>query len=158
MSLGILLILALMLINIPMVGIFFGFDGFTAPYLYVKDGEVLSRSSFFYLFRSYMLASGEIIVTTTLSFMISSLLRSTALAIVAGFLTRSIGPSVVQIMAMLKMDWGRYLIFANPDLLSISNGESSFQQHTVTFALVVIAAHLVVFLLTAWDSFTRRSV
>lgn len=158
MSLGLLLIIALMLINIPMIGIFFGFDGFTAPYLYVKDGEVLSHSSFIYLFKSYMLASCEIIVTTTLSFMISSMLRSTALAIVAGFLTRSIGPSVVQIMAMLKMDWGRYLIFANTDLLSISNGESVFQQHTVTFALGVVAAHLIVFLLTAWDGFTRRSV
>ncbi len=158
MSLGALLIITLMLVTLPMVGIFFGFDGFTAPYLELKDGEVVSRSSFIYLFKTYMLASVEIIVTTTLSFMISSLLRSTALAIVAGFIVRSIGPTIVQVMAMLHVDWGRYLIFANTDLLSIANGESSFQQHTVGFALAVIAVHLVVFLLTAWDGFTRRSV
>lgn len=158
LSMGILMILTLMLVNIPMIGICFGFDGFSAPYLAVKDGEVIKQSSFVYLFKLYMLASVEIIVTTTLSFMISSLLRSTALAIVSGFVVRSIGPSIVSIMGMLKLDWGRYFIFANTDVLAISNGESTFPQHTVGFALGVVAVHLVVFLLTAWDGFTRRSV
>ena len=158
LSLGILMVIALMVINIPMVGIFFGFDTIGAPYLTLKDGEVIRQSSFIYLFKTYALASVEIIVTTTLSFMISSLLRSTALAIVAGFVVRSIGSTIIAVMAFLKMDWGRYLIFANTDLLSIQNGESSFQEHTVTFALIVVAVHLVVFLLTAWDGFTRRSV
>lgn len=158
MSLGFLLIITLMVLSIPMIGIFFGFDGFTAPYLAVKDGEVVSQSSFIYLFKTYMLASVEIVVTTTLALMISSLLRSTALAIVAGFMVRSIGSGIISVMAMLNMDWGRYLIFANTDLLAIANGESPFPQHTVAFALVVIAAHLAVFILTAWDGFTRRSV
>lgn len=158
MSLGFILILTLMILCIPMIGIFFGFDGFTAPYLAVKDGVVVSQSSFIYLFKTYMLASVEIVITTTLALMISSLLRSTALAIVAGFVIRSIGSTIISVMAMLNLDWGRYLIFANTDLLAISNGESSFPQHTVSFALVVIAAHMAVFLLTAWDGFTRRSV
>ena len=158
MSMGFLMILLLMLINIPMIGIFFGFGDISAPYLALKDGEVIKQSSFLYLIKLYLLSSVEIIVTTTLSFMISSLLRSTALAIVAGFVVRSIGPTLISIMSLLKMDWGRYFIFANTDLLTISNGESQFPQHTVGFALGVVAVHLVVFLLTAWDGFTRRSV
>ena len=158
MTLGIFMVIALMLINIPMIGIFFGFKGIGAPYLAVKNGEVIAHSTFFYLFKTYALASVEIIVTTTLAFMISSLLRSTALAIVSGFVIRSVGSTIIMIMTFLKMDWGRYLIFANTDLLSIANGESSFQEHTVGFALVIVVVHLIVFMLTAWDGFTRRSV
>lgn len=158
MSLGFLLIIVMMTLSIPVTGICFGFDGITAPYLSVKDGEVIIQSSFIYLFKSYMLASVQMVVTTTLALTISSLLRSSSLAIVAGILVNSIGSTVINAMALWKMDWGRYLIFANTDLLAISNGQSVFPQHTVGFALAVIAVHMVVFLLTAWDGFTRRSV
>lgn len=157
-SLGLLLMLTMFLINIPMTGLFFGFKGMSSPYLRVVDGEVVAQSTFLFLIKNFMLKSVQVLISTTLAFMISSLLRSTALAIVAGFIINSIGSTVIAVMVLFKMDWGRYLIFANTDLLSIYNGQSSFPQHTLGFALAVVAAHMAVFLLTAWDGFTRRSV
>ena len=61
---------------------------------------------------------------------------------------------------MLKQNFdsiGRsFLLFANLDLNAVINEQTLFTGLTVTFALVVIAVHLVVFFLTAWDGFVRR--
>jgi ABC-2 type transport system permease protein len=157
-SLGFLLMLTMFLINIPMVGLLFGFKGISLPYLSLVDGEIVAQSSFIFLIKNFMLKSVQVMISTTLAFMISSLMRSTALAIVAGFIVNTIGSTIIAIMVTFKMDWGRYLIFANTDLLTIYNGESMFPQHNLGFAVVVVIDHMAVFLLTAWDGFTRRSV
>lgn len=157
-SLGFLMMLMMFLINIPMVGLLFGFKGISLPYLSLVDGEVVAQSTFVFLIKNFMLKSVQVMITTTLAFMISSLMRSTGLAIVAGFILNSIGTPLIAIMVTFKMDWGRYLIFANTDLQTIYNGASPFPQHSLGFAVVVVIAHMAVFLLTAWDGFTRRSV
>ena len=157
-SLGFLLMLMMFVVNIPMIGLFFGFDGISAPYLMVKNDEVAVMNSFMYLIRTFMLKSVQVMIYTSLAFMISSLARSSALAIVTGFILSSVDTALITVMAMFKMDWGRYLIFANTDLLNVYNGGSPFPQQTVGAALIVVVAHLAVFLLTAWDGFTRRSV
>ncbi|SFC24395.1 ABC transporter permease [Ruminococcus albus] len=157
-SMGFLLMLLMFLVNIPMVGMLFGFDGISAPYLALKEGEVVAQNTFIYLIKNFMLKSVQVLITTSLAFMISSLMRSTSLAIVTGFIVNSIGTPVIAVMSGYKMDWGRYLIFANTDLLTIYKGGASFPQQTVGFAIIVVVAHLAVFLLTAWDGFTRRSV
>ena len=150
--------LMMFVVNIPMIGLFFGFDGISAPYLMVKNDEVVVMNSFMYLIRTFMLKSVQVMIYTSLAFMISSLARSSALAIVTGFILSSVDTALITVMAMFKMDWGRYLIFANTDLLNVYNGGSPFPQHTLGFAIIVVIAHLAVFLLTAWDGFTRRSV
>ena len=152
------MMLMMFLINIPMVGLLFGFKGISLPYLSLVDGEVVAQSTFVFLIKNFMLKSVQVMITTTLAFMISSLMRSTGLAIVAGFILNSIGTPLIAIMVTFKMDWGRYLIFANTDLQTIYNGESMFPQHSLGFAIIVVIAHMAVFLLTAWDGFTRRSV
>lgn len=157
-SMGFLMMLVMFLINIPITGLLFSFKGITAPYISVVDGEVIAQSTFVYLIKSFMLKSVQVIISTTLAFTLSSLVRSTALAVVTGYILNSIDVALVSVMYSFNLDWGRYLIFANTDLLNIYKGTSVFPQHSLGFALIVIIAHMAVFLLTAWDSFTRRSV
>ena len=106
----------------------------------------------------YLMKSVEMVVMSTLAFAISSLVRSTALAIGVSVFTMCIGSTVTQLLGQLGQDWARFLVFANTDLASISKGYSIFAQHSLTFAVGVLIAHMVVFLLTAWDGFTKRSV
>ena len=94
----------------------------------------------------------------TMAFALSSLFKSSALAIGTGVFCMMGGSTLIQILSMLKQDWARYLIFANTNLASIYEGKSLFPQHSLTFALVVIAVHMVIFLLTAWDGCTKREV
>ena len=58
----------------------------------------------------------------------------------------------------LNQEWARYLIFANTNLLSVAEGTTGFSHHSMTFAVSVIAVHMVIFFLIAWDGFTRKEV
>lgn len=139
--------------------VFFGAGDLGAPYLYVKGNEVKELSGFLYLAWRYLLGSPNIIIMATLAFAISSLVRSSALAIGVGVFVMLAGSGITQFMKLiLNLDWSRYFVFANTDLNSILTGNSIYGNHTIGFALGVLAVHMVVFLLTAWDGFTRREV
>lgn len=157
-SMGYILIAITFVVCIPAVGIVHGFDGLSTPYLYVENDQVCSMNSFLYAARSYLISSVQLVVMATFAFAISSLIRSSALAIGASVFLLFAGETVTTILAELGLDWARFLIFANTDLLAISQGNSMFPQHSLLFAVGVLAAHMAVFILTAWDGFTKRSV
>lgn len=157
-TVGYIMLCILFVVMIPITGLMLGFDGFSTPYIYVSGGDVKEMPTLLYAAEQYLMKSVEMVVMSTLAFAISSLVRSTALAIGVSVFTMCIGSTVTQLLAQLGQDWTRFLVFANTDLASISKGYSIFAQHSLTFAVGVLIAHMVVFLLTAWDGFTKRSV
>lgn len=157
-TVGYIMLCILFVVMIPITGLMLGFDGFSTPYIYVSGGEVKEMPTLLYAAEQYLMKSVEMVVMSTLAFAISSLVRSTALAIGVSVFTMCIGSTVTQLLGQLVQDWARFLVFANTDLASISKGGSIFAQHSLTFAVGVLIAHMVVFLLTAWDGFTKRSV
>ena len=157
-TVGYIMLCILFVVMIPITGLMLGFDGFSTPYIYVSGGEVKEMPTLLYAAEQYLMKSVEMVVMSTLAFAISSLVRSTALAIGVSVFTMCIGSTVTQLLGQLGQDWARFLVFANTDLASISKGYSIFAQHSLTFAVGVLIAHMVVFLLTAWDGFTKRSV
>lgn len=157
-TVGYIMLCILFVVMIPITGLMHGFDGFSVPYMYVSGGEVKEMPTLLYAAEQYLMKSVEMVVMSTLAFAISSLVRSTALAIGVSVFTMCIGSTVTRLLGQLGQDWARFLVFANTDLASISKGYSIFAQHSLTFAVGVLIAHMVVFLLTAWDGFTKRSV
>lgn len=157
-TVGYIMLCILFVVMIPITGLMLGFDGFSTPYIYVSGGEVKEMPTLLYAAEQYLMKSVEMVVMSTLAFAISSLVRSTALAIGVSVFTMCIGSTFTQLLGQLGQDWARFLVFANTDLASISKGYSIFAQHSLTFAIGVLIAHMVVFLLTAWDGFTKRSV
>lgn len=157
-TVGYIMLCILFVVMIPITGLMLGFDGFSTPYIYVSGGEVKEMPTLLYAAEQYLMKSVEMVVMSTLAFAISSLVRSTALAIGVSVFTMCIGSTVTRLLGQLGQDWARFLVFANTDLASISKGGSIFAQHSLTFAVGVLIAHMVVFLLTAWDGFTKRSV
>lgn len=157
-TVGYIMLCILFVVMIPITGLMLGFDGFSTPYIYVSGGDVKEMPTLLYAAEQYLMKSVEMVVMSTLAFAISSLVRSTALAIGVSVFTMCIGSTVTKLLGQLGQDWARFLVFANTDLASISKGYSIFAQHSLTFAVGVLIAHMVVFLLTAWDGFTKRSV
>lgn len=157
-TVGYIMLCILFAVMIPITGLMLGFDGFSTPYIYVSGDDVKEMPTLLYAAEQYLMKSVEMVVMSTLAFAISSLVRSTALAIGVSVFTMCIGSTVTRLLGQLGQDWARFLVFANTDLASISKGYSIFAQHSVTFAVGVLIAHMVVFLLTAWDGFTKRSV
>lgn len=157
-TVGYIMLAILFAAMIPVTGLMHGFDGFSTPYIYVSGGEVKEIPTLLYAAEQYLLGSVEMVVMSTLAFAISSLVRSTALAIGVSVFLMGVGSTVTVLLNQLGQDWARFLVFANTDLAAMAQGESMFAQHSLTFAVCVLAAHMAVFLLTAWDGFTKRSV
>ena len=105
----------------------------------------------------YLIGSVNLIVMGTLAFAISSLMRNSAVAIGISVFAMLAGNTMVTFLGtILQQDWARFFIFANTDLNAIMTGTSIFPNMTVGFSLCVIAVHMVIFFLTAWDGFMRR--
>lgn len=156
-TLSVLMILGFYVVNVLCAGILFGFGSAAAPYLYVVNGTIHQMPGLAFIMWKYLLGSVNLIVMGTLAFAISSLLRNAALAIGVSVFALLGGNIIMSILGgALKFDWARFLIFANVDLNAVIEGNTMFQGMTVGFSLAVIAVHMVVFFLTAWDGFIHR--
>lgn len=129
-----------------------------ASVLSVKNGIVSERSPFIQLMINYLLQGVGMIVMATMAFAISSLMKSTSLSIGAGLFAFTSGLTGTLLLEGMDVDFARYLIFANVDLAAIARGNSTFDYQTLPTALLVIAVHMVIFLWTASDAFSRRDI
>lgn len=157
-SIGYLILLLSFIVSVIASAMLMGFDNIGAYYYYLSGDEVKRIPGILYTLRTYFFGSIDIVVNATFAFAISSMIRSTALAVGAGIAATFIGNTLVSILGMFQMDWGRFLIFSNTDMQAIVTGASPFVGHTPGFATAIILIHLFVFLLIAWDGFTRREI
>lgn len=135
-----------------------GVGDFGGVYISATNGSIISYSGFLYVAKLYLYGFVDIICYGTMAFMLSSLFKSASISIGISIALALAGSMATGIIRGLNLDWGRYLFFANTDLLSINNGQGYFPNQTVSFSVVVLLIHLAVFLLTAYDGFTRREV
>ena len=129
-----------------------------ASVLSVKNGVVRESSPFITLAVNYALNGVGMIVMATMAFAISSLMKSTALSVGIGLFSFTSGLASALIFSEMELDFARYFIFSNVDLAAIMRGEPTFDYQTLPVAIAVIVVHMVIFLLTASDAFSRRDV
>lgn len=157
LSMSFLLVLGFYVLNVLCTGLLFGFGDALNPYLYVADGVVQKIPGLLYILWQYLIGSVNLLVMGTLAFAISSLLRNSAVAIGVSVFALLAGSTVTMVLGgAFQMDWARFLIFANTDLNAVMSGMTMFPGMTVGFSLAVIAVHMVIFFLIAWDGFMRR--
>lgn len=135
-----------------------GTDGMDGVFLSYADGVVKEQSIILYSLKQYGLTAISLVTSITLAFTISAFLRSTALAIAVSLVIEFAGSTISLFLYQFGHDWGRYLLFSNTNLASFSNGIGMFPGQTLTFALVTIVVYMVVFLLTAYDGFTKKEI
>lgn len=135
-----------------------GTEHISATYLYLKGDEVYEISGFLHVAKVYVLKSISIIVMATLAFSISCILRNSNISTGISIVTMFLGNFLNTIFKSSKIDWGRFLIFANTDLDAVINGQTGYYEHSLKFALIIISIHMVTFLLTAWDGFIKKEV
>ncbi len=137
----------------------FLFDGdWNTSYITVQNGVIQEQSAAIFFLTRYAIKAVDLVVMMTMAFMISSILRTSSVAIGLGVGALLAGKTITQFLILTNVDWGRYLIFANTDLEVIKSGTMIFPEQTVTFAIGIIAVYMIVFLLTAYDGFVRKDV
>lgn len=135
-----------------------GSDGLSGVYISYSESAVYEQSIILYSFKQYLLCGVSLLTTVTLAFTISSLARNNALAIALSIAIEISGATITLFLSELGHDWGRYLLFSNTDITSISTGNVNFPGQTVGFAVMVLVVYLVIFLLMAYDGFKKKDV
>lgn len=137
----------------------FGGSELGAGHYQVVGGEVVSTNGILYVAKEYLLTSISVLAIATIAFTISTLMKSSALAIGASIIMLISGTTVVlSLKEGFGYDWSRYLLFANINIKPIIQGTSGYANITVGFSVLNLIIHLAVLLLIAHDAFTKREV
>ncbi|MFS0674024.1 ABC transporter permease [Ornithinibacillus sp. 179-J 7C1 HS] len=137
--------------------ILFGVDGLN-PYMVVeKSGEFAYVSIINEVLISYGLKLVNLVMMATFAFMISSIFRSSAIAIGTAVFLMLAGNSIVLFFA--DRGWAKYILFANTDLSQYIDGvEPLMEGMSITFSITVLIVYFVIFAISSWIVFTKRDV
>ncbi|GAA3400986.1 ABC transporter permease [Paenibacillus hodogayensis] len=143
-----LALLALLIVSSFIVGLLlFGASG-------SNGGEELLA-----LLRSYGFRLVGLVMNVTFAFMISTVFRSSALAISLAFVIMFASNTAMAALIALKKQWAKYILFANTDLSMYYNGGvPPFKGMTLGFSVTVLIVYYVLFIGLTWIIFRKRDV
>jgi ABC-2 type transport system permease protein len=157
------LVFALLMLTILFVfsallgGILFGMPEKTIPYLNYFDGEVVEQGMVVHLLIYYGLSSIEMIMLTTMAFMISSVFRNSSLAIGLSLFLMFTGSQFTALLS-IKFSWAKYILFANTNLMQYVEGFPLLEGMTISFSIIVLLVYYLIFLFLAFYVFKKRDV
>ncbi len=138
-------------------GSFFGFSGMNAPHIYLNgQGIIAYMGAGANLLMTYGFLFIQIIMTVTIAFMISTIFRSSALAITISILAFFVGSTLVT--ALSGYTWVKYILFANTNLQQYAQGGPIIKGMTLGFSSTMLILYFVVMLVLSWAIFAKRDV
>ncbi|MCY0869038.1 MAG: ABC transporter permease, partial [Firmicutes bacterium] len=149
---------ALMFVASVLIGwIFFGTAGASSPEVFVNaHGVVTQMPTAGYLLMMYGFLLIQALMMITIAFMISSIFRSSALAITISLLAYLVGNTLVA--ALSSYSWDKLILFADTNLSQFVVNGPSIQGLTLGFAITVLVAYFVVMNVLSWLVFVKRDV
>lgn len=103
----------------------------------------------------------DLLVISTFAFMISTVFRTSGIAIGLSMFFLLAGNILAAILNPVEYPWAKYLLFNNMDLSQYAmNGTSQVTASgmSMSFSAVVLAVYVIIFLAIAWIVFKRRDV
>jgi len=152
---GLAMIGILVFISLIMGVIFF--DAGSAVQLTYSNGAVVEQNMIGYLVKIYFFSSIDVILLTTMAFMISAVFRSSSLAIGISLFLYFVGGTVTGFVAMFY-DWAKYSLFANTNLMMYEMGIPIVEGMTMTFSVIMILIYFTLFVVLAFTVFTKRDI
>jgi ABC-2 type transport system permease protein len=114
----------------------------------------LTKISAGYVFRFV-----EMGMALTFAFMLSTVFRSSSLAIGLSIFLMFTGNTIVQLLRHFNFSWAKFILFANMDLSQYMAGHQPlFQGMSLGFSITVLLVYFFAFLLLAWLVFTKRDI
>ncbi|WP_257348450.1 ABC transporter permease [Pseudalkalibacillus decolorationis] len=139
-------------------GLLFGFGGFNfVDHTFGLEGGLTETAVGETVLKTLGLGFVSLIVIVAISFMISTVLRSSSLAIGIGIATLFAGNAINLLLA--KYDWGKFVLFPNLELTTyIGGGSPPFEGMSLPFSLTVDAIYFVVIVVLTWYIFKKRDI
>ncbi len=137
--------------------IFYGFDGASMTYLNVSEtGEYIERNMILHTLTTYGLQCVMLVFVATIAFLISSVFRSSSMAISIAIGIQFFAPLITQLS--LEYSWAKYLLFVHMDLTQYLNDTPLIKGVDLPFAISVLAIYFIVLNGLTWFLFHRRDI
>lgn len=154
---SIVLMAVTLVVSLVVGGGLFGFSGVSAPYVYMNaSGQVQQMNMIAYLFANYGFNSVSLLMTVTIAFMISTIFRSSSIAIALSILSLFIGHTLIEVLS--SYSWDKFILFANTDLSQYFMNGPFISGMTLPFSITVLAVYFVVMNGLSFYLFNKRDV
>ncbi len=137
-------------------GLLFGFKNVNLPYLSFTNGNVVETNMVFHIISLYGYSTINLVMMTTFAFMISTVFRSSSLAIGLAIFLMFTGEQIVVLLS--KYQWVKYLLFANTDLTQYIDGVPLVKGMTLQFSIIMLVLYFVAFNALSWITFNKRDI
>lgn len=138
-------------------GFMYGFSDVGSPYLYVDNNMVVNESSMLlHVLSTYGLRCVELVMIVTLAFMISTVFRSSSLAISLSLLFLFLGQGITLFLS--QWNWGKFWLFTNTDLTQYIEGKPLIEGTNMAFSITVLLGYFILFNFLSWSIFKKRDV
>ncbi|MDL4841100.1 ABC transporter permease [Aquibacillus rhizosphaerae] len=152
------LLLFLIVVSWTVGAILFGVDGLSSNAVILQlDGTYEQIDLFKETIIAYGFKMVNLVMMATFAFMISTIFRSSGMAIGLAIFLMFAGNGVVLFVS--QYDWAKYILFANTDLSQYTGGsEPAIEGMTMAFSIIVLLVYYCIFLAASWWAFTKRDV
>lgn len=151
-----LMLLVLFLVSFILGGVLFSFKGSAMPFLTNSNGEIIEVSMIVHIMQFYGLKCISLLMMVTLAFMISTVFRTSAMAIGIGVFLLTVGNGITMLLS--RYTWSKYILFANTDLNQYINGQPLVEGMTMTFSIIVLIVYFIIFNVISYIGFTKRDI
>ncbi|WP_117169281.1 ABC transporter permease [Paraliobacillus sediminis] len=153
-----LMMIGIIYLTSSLVGmLFFGFPMTDIAHLAYQNGEVIEKNIALHLISQYLLYSIDLLMITTMAFMISAVFRSNSFAIGISLFLFFIGGNATMLLAT-KFEWAKYILFANTNLSIYFDGTPPIESMTLPFSIIMLLIYFVIFQILAFTIFQKRDV
>ncbi len=151
------LLIVMFITSLIVNGFLYGFQSLNLPHLTVNAaGQVQEGSMLVYVFATYGLKLIELVMIVTMAFMISTVFRSSSLAIGLSIFIMFAGQIIT--LLLMRYSWGKYFLFANTDLTPYLEGQPLAEGMSLGFSITVLLFYFLLFIVLSWEIFRRRDV
>ncbi|WNR43106.1 hypothetical protein [Paenibacillus roseipurpureus] len=105
---------------------------------------------------TYLYQCIQMVMVVTMAFMISTVSRSSSIAIALSIGIMFAGTSIVGFLSQYK--WAKYYLFENTDLTQYLNGAPNIVGMSLSFSVKVIILYFVIFNVCTWLVFRKKDV
>jgi len=121
-----------------------------------QQGQIIQQNVLMQVIKMYGLSIFPVIGYVTLAFAISTILRNSTLAVGISLFIMIVGNSMIE--ATAKMEWLKYLPFANSDISLYIFHLPARPEMTLFFSIFVLLVYIFALSLISWIVFKKRDV
>lgn len=152
------LLVGVLFVSSMLVGtIFFGINGLSPSIVTQSATGFMEQNLPLGILQDYGFGLVSVILMSSLAFMVSTLFRSSAMAIGLSIFLLMAGGGIV--MFLSRYEWAKFVLFANTNLEQYVNGNTPMLEGmTLGFSITVLIVYLVIFIAVAFTTFQKRDV